>query len=230
MRPRSVPRDNGIIESRGARDYRALNVSRREDPLPLIPAQCSEAGSVLGRAFRDDPIACAVLKDLSPHIRLKRLTIGFSVTLRACVSRSWPLALSSDGGIAGVALIHPPGAYPLPWTAQLRNVIRIVSTTGLYGLGRWQTWLRAIDRRHPREPHLYLEHLGVEPALQGRGLGSSLLEVLSDRANREGLACFLETANPRNLPLYRRFGFEVVAEEAILDVPTWFMRRECPQI
>ncbi len=181
---------------------------------------------MLGRAFRDDPIACAVLKDLAPHIRLKRLTIGFSVTLRTCVNRSWPLALNLDGRIAAVALIHPPGAYPLPWATQLRNVIRIVSATGVYGLGRWRTWLQAIERQHPPEPHLYLELLGVEPALQGRGLGSSLLAALTERADREGLACFLETANPRNLPLYRGFDFEVVGEEAILDVPTWFMRRD----
>ncbi len=48
------------------------------------------------------------------------------------------------------------------------------------------------------------------------------------QADADGLLCYLETANPRNLPLYQRHGFQVVAE---VDLPKggpciWTMKRE----
>jgi hypothetical protein len=35
----------------------------------------------------------------------------------------------------------------------------------------------------------------------------------------------LENANPRNLPFYQRFGFQVLINKDIIDIPTWFMWR-----
>jgi len=48
------------------------------------------------------------------------------------------------------------------------------------------------------------------------------------RADAEGLLCYVETEKERNLPFYRRHGFEVVVED---DMPNggphfWTMRRE----
>ena len=43
-------------------------------------------------------------------------------------------------------------------------------------------------------------------------------------ANEE--ASYLETEKPENVALYQRFGFEIVDEAEVLDVPNWFMWRE----
>ncbi len=64
---------------------------------------------------------------------------------------------------------------------------------------------------HPTYPHWYLPWLAVTPALQGRGLGGRLLEHGLAIVNVDGLPAFLETPNPRTVPLYERHGFEVVA-------------------
>lgn len=64
---------------------------------------------------------------------------------------------------------------------------------------------------HPTYPHWYLPWLAVAPASQGRGLGSRLLEHCLATVDANRLPAFLETPNPRTVPLYERHGFEVIA-------------------
>lgn len=64
---------------------------------------------------------------------------------------------------------------------------------------------------HPTYPHWYLPWLAVAPACQGRGLGGRLLEHGLAIVDAERLPAFLETPNPRTVPLYERHGFEVIA-------------------
>jgi GNAT superfamily N-acetyltransferase len=63
---------------------------------------------------------------------------------------------------------------------------------------------------HPKAPHWYLPWLGVDPARQGRGLGSLMLKHTLRRVDETGLPAYLESSNPKNIPLYERFGFETL--------------------
>lgn len=63
----------------------------------------------------------------------------------------------------------------------------------------------------PAVPHWYLPLIGVEPAQQGRGIGSALLRPVLAECDRDGLPAYLEATNPRNVALYLRHGFEVAA-------------------
>jgi ribosomal protein S18 acetylase RimI-like enzyme len=65
---------------------------------------------------------------------------------------------------------------------------------------------------HPSEPHWYLPMIGVDPTEQGRGYGSALLRRGLARCDAERLPAYLESTNPRNVPLYERFGFKVVGQ------------------
>ena len=71
--------------------------------------------------------------------------------------------------------------------------------------------LEQMAAAHPTHPHWYLPWLAVAPALQGRGLGARLLEHSLSIVDADGLPAFLETPNPRTVPLYERHGFEVIA-------------------
>jgi ribosomal protein S18 acetylase RimI-like enzyme len=64
---------------------------------------------------------------------------------------------------------------------------------------------------HPTDPHWYLPWLAVDPDRQGAGLGGRLLAGCLAIVDESGLPAFLETPNPRNVGLYRRHGFEVIA-------------------
>jgi ribosomal protein S18 acetylase RimI-like enzyme len=77
-----------------------------------------------------------------------------------------------------------------------------------------------IDAHHPAEPHWYLSMIGVDPARQGRGLGSAMLaHCLATLVDAEGAIAYLESSNPKNTPLYERFGFEVIGQIQPADFP-----------
>ena len=76
-----------------------------------------------------------------------------------------------------------------------------------------------MDRHHPDEPHWYLSMIGVDPARQGRGLGSALLAETLDLVDADGLPAYLESSNPKNVPLYERFGFAVIGQIQPADFP-----------
>eukprot|EP01041_Mallomonas_annulata_P030478 gene30478-52615_t len=59
---------------------------------------------------------------------------------------------------------------------------------------------------HPEEPHWYLSMIGVDPSHHGQGLGSALLKAGLQRCDADGLPAYLESSNPKNVPLYERFG------------------------
>jgi ribosomal protein S18 acetylase RimI-like enzyme len=71
--------------------------------------------------------------------------------------------------------------------------------------------LEQMSAAHPSYVHWYLPWLAVDPARQGEGLGSTLLAHGLRIVDAEHLPAFLETPNPRTVPLYERHGFEVVA-------------------
>ena len=61
----------------------------------------------------------------------------------------------------------------------------------------------------------YLAHLGVEPALRGRGIGAALVDHLAAQAaalGRMPLALDVAVGNPRAQALYERCGFAVTGE------------------
>jgi GNAT superfamily N-acetyltransferase len=82
------------------------------------------------------------------------------------------------------------------------------------------------ERVHPA-PCVVLAGIGVDPSVRRRGIGSALLHAGLERADRGRSAVFLGTNSERNLPLYERHGFAVVAEEPVPGggPPTWAMLR-----
>ncbi len=65
---------------------------------------------------------------------------------------------------------------------------------------------------HPHDAHWYLPLIGVDPVRQGQGLGSALLSHALAECDRQHLPAYLESSNPKNVPLYERHGFEVIGK------------------
>jgi ribosomal protein S18 acetylase RimI-like enzyme len=73
---------------------------------------------------------------------------------------------------------------------------------------------------HPEEPCWYLPLIGVDPTCQGRGYGSALLRYALEQVDGTGAPAYLESSNPRNVPLYERHGFEVLGRIQAGSSPT----------
>ena len=60
---------------------------------------------------------------------------------------------------------------------------------------------------HPTGVHYYLTLAGVDPPLQGRGVGSELLRAGLDRCDEQRLPAYLEATSRGSRDLYARHGF-----------------------
>src|ERR1700747_1344886 len=61
-------------------------------------------------------------------------------------------------------------------------------------------------RKYTRYCHLYM--IGVVPEAHGKGLERSLMNPMIRRMKEESIPLFLETANRRNVDIYKKKGFE----------------------
>lgn len=77
-----------------------------------------------------------------------------------------------------------------------------------------------MDGYHPAEPCWYLPMIGVDPVHQGHGHGSALLRHALEQCDRDGAIAYLESSNPRNIPLYERNGFERIGSIQAGSSPT----------
>jgi ribosomal protein S18 acetylase RimI-like enzyme len=71
-----------------------------------------------------------------------------------------------------------------------------------------------VVRTKPQEKDLYIHQIAVDPARQGTGVGSWLLQRIDEVARARGLGGLsLETAEMAvaNIRLYQRHGFEIVS-------------------
>ncbi|KAL7929863.1 acyl-CoA N-acyltransferase [Trichoderma chlorosporum] len=76
---------------------------------------------------------------------------------------------------------------------------------------------RAQSRDLGSRPAIILKLIGTHPKAQRRGAGSLLMAWVTELADREGLPCWV-TGSPAAVPLYKKFGFQVM-EEITVDIP-----------
>jgi GNAT superfamily N-acetyltransferase len=184
-----------------------------------------QAAQVLGRAFADEPVSVEVLKKFTPEKRIQALTNDFSDEILLCIRKGCPVQVNGNGTVVAAAVIYPPGAYPLPGFHQWMLLVKSYVKNGFYDIRGWMKWLEEADKMHPSEPHYYLEYVGVEPEHQRKGLGTAIVQHMVDKADELNVGCYLENANPYNLPFYQRFGFQVISEKEVIGIPAWFMWR-----
>ncbi|QBD76961.1 N-acetyltransferase [Ktedonosporobacter rubrisoli] len=201
-------------------------MSQTDEFQPLTPQQLTQASAMIGKAFWADPLSIYIY----PHEaeRARRLVLMYSIPLRYALRYGETLVAS---GLTGVSCWISPEYTNLDNLRMLRvGALRAACGMGLVGLWRINaadSYTRNIHRRCISEPHWYLWLLGVEPALQGQGLGSRLLRAGLERVDAASLPCYLDTTNPANVAFYQKFGFRLVHQATIPDsnVGVWSMIR-----
>ena len=162
------------------------------------PSEAERAVAVIVLAFAADPVARWSYPDPAQYLEY------FPAVVRAFGGRAFARGTGYHvEGFAGAALWLPPGVG-LDEEAMAAIMERSVPAER-------QPEISAVFERmgsyHPHEPHWYLPLIGVDPARQGGGLGSALLQHALERCDREHAPAYLELTNPANIRLYRRHGF-----------------------
>lgn len=82
-----------------------------------------------------------------------------------------------------------------------------------------------IKKIQPKERMCYLWFIGVNPIYQGSGIGSKLLREIIKESEKEDRPIYLETSTMKNLPWYKKFGFEVY-NKLELSYTLYFLKRK----
>ena len=71
----------------------------------------------------------------------------------------------------------------------------------------------------------YLWFIGVDPEHQNEGIGSILLDDIIEDSERKRRPIYLETSTVKNLPWYKKFGFQIY-HELNLSYKLFFLKRD----
>jgi len=184
---------------------------------PVAERDMKKALETLVLAFAADPVERWLYPEAHDYLQ------SFPAFLAAFGGRAfneqtaWKLA-----DFSAVALWLPPGAEP-----DGDSIVAIL-TESVSPAKHDDTFavVGQMDEAHPTFPHWYLPWFGVDPALQGSGLGGQLMEQCLRIVDQDHLPVYLETPNPRTLPFYGRYDFAVTGEaQAGTCPPVTFMLR-----
>jgi GNAT superfamily N-acetyltransferase len=187
------------------------------------PDEIDEAVTVAARAMCTSPMAYAVLGE--DHDRRYHHTRRLFSRLYKLAVHQRPLVARLDGRVVA----STNDLVEFACRARPIDVARSLPAHALLGpraAVRTARWLNDWEHRDPDRPHAHYGPFGVEPELQGQGIGGLVLREYTRRLDDAGEDSYLETEKPENVALYQRFGFEIVDEAEFMGVPNWFMWRE----
>ena len=189
----------------------------------LHPDELPAAAGAAARALQDDPASVACYGD-DVLVRLAQTHSLFG-DLFSRVTAAQHGALVGRCVIA-VAGVLPPGgcvgAMMAPYVEGTLAAPEPPLGDPLRPAVLWATWAA----HDPTEEHWHIGPVGVEPGLQGLGIGRAVMESLCAELDEHSRLGWLETNKERNVRFYSGLGFEVVDRADGLGVPSWFMRRD----
>jgi ribosomal protein S18 acetylase RimI-like enzyme len=177
----------------------------------------------MARTFYDDPVTSHIFRNEAR--RDAALRAYFRTQMKADYLPFGGCYTAE--GYAGSAIWAPAGK---PLHTGLRALLTMVPVFP-YVVTNMKTTMQLlalVESKHPHEPHWYLASLGTAVEQQGKGVGGALMRPVLEHCDAEGIPCYLESSKERNLPFYRRHGFEVVEEVTLPDDGPllWTMWRE----
>ncbi|THZ50315.1 hypothetical protein D6C88_09871 [Aureobasidium pullulans] len=184
-------------------------------------AEYKQAAQCLAEAFADDDVARYFIEvpDRAHWTEKQKWDLHVSILeymTYAHILKGLVLAAGSDYGC--VALWMLPGQNMDDYLTILRS-------------GMWRLWYklsaegktRFFDEFFPLlhdtklevmgardDESYYLVYIGTKPAARGKGYARKCIEYVTNSADAEGRACYLESSNAANPAIYRKYGFEII--------------------
>jgi predicted N-acetyltransferase YhbS len=87
-------------------------------------------------------------------------------------------------------------------------------------------WFREWAAHDPVEQHWHLGPIGVLPSRQGMGVGTELMQRFCREVDKCSATAYLETDLDENVRFYEKFGFKLISESTIFNVPNRYMLRD----
>lgn len=200
----------------GAFAVEAMKTARESGSVAraALASDSARIGATLANAFHDDPLICFLLDDAARRPaampKLFELLFRFALPSGAC---------DVTTGFEAAAIWLPPGAWHIPIWRYLTSAGAFLSIFGVTGCLRALKTMDYIESRHPKEPHVYLQVIGTDPAFQGKGYGGVVMRRRLAEIDARRLPAYLESSKASNIPIYQSFGFEVTGEITVPGGP-----------
>jgi len=178
---------------------------------------------VLARAFDDDPMTnWACLQD---GYRAERIVTSMHIGLHLALPFDEIYTTHDQTGAAGWI---PPGKTDFRLRALPMLLTKGIRVTGARRAISFLILAVILEKHRPKTPHWYLQPLGVEPSLHGKGIGCALVQPILNRCDQDRIPACLATQTEKNVRFYEHRGFKVLER---LKLPfgapdTWIMWRE----
>lgn len=200
-------------------DLAFASTHRVPHPIQLAADDAAPCVDLMLLAFANDPCVRWLFPDAARYREF------FPAFVRAFGGKAWTLGTGTRIGQQAAALWLPPGTG-IDEAAVVDLVERGAAPAKQ---AESMQLLEAMGHFHPQEPHWYLPLIGTDPTAQGRGLGSALLQHTLATCDADGLPAYLESTNERNVPLYRRHGFEIVEVLRVGSCPPLTLMQRPPR-
>jgi len=196
--------------------------------IQLNESHIEPAAAILVRAFQNYPLLQGSFSDESQRNKVAPYFFRYSLYYGIQYGKTY----ATTPNLEGVAVWIPSEKFPVTFWRAVRSVpLSVILGFGRAGGGRMKYAGEYVDTIHKRFApfkHWFLQTIGVDPQFQGKGYAGELLRPMFARMDKEGLPCYLETLDKRNISLYEHFGFKVVEKTSIpkTSLTSWAMLRE----
>ena len=167
------------------------------------------AGSVLSKAFSQDPVFNYLIPDTNQ--RLKTLNHYFQHVIKYGLHYG---EVYSTPNLECISVWLPPkNSSHTRWKAIKTGALVLPVKVKWKYLALQNKIYKFTDNLHKKlipYPHWYLSLIGVEPNHQGKGFGQQLLSTAINRIDPEGKPIYLETNNEKNIEIFKRSGFRIL--------------------
>jgi len=192
----------------------------------ISPADLDIACEVVGLAFADNPNTLAIARgDPARAERIMRAGVRVGKLGRPA---STAIVAEHGGDIVGVLNAAAWPECQMSLGEKLKTAPAMIKAIGS-ALPRAFAMLTAWEKHDPKQAHWHIGPIAVRPGLQGQGIGSTMLGSFLETVDAAGLPAYLETDVDRNVPLYERFGFKIIARADINGVDNRFLWRAAAQ-
>jgi GNAT superfamily N-acetyltransferase len=199
----------------------------------LPPNRIDEVVDVLSDAFGNYPVMRFVIGQAGNRYAHCLRTLVHFFTAARFVRNDLVMGVTTDDDkIVAVANINRPGERGSPSSLdELRE--QVWHELGDTARSRYEAYGEATRKFVIEQPHYHLAMLGVRSSYAGQGLARRLLDALHEKSyrDRESRAVTLNTEDPRNIPLYQHFGYQVIGQARVSDeLQTWAFYRDDAQV
>ncbi|RDW81248.1 uncharacterized protein DSM5745_04805 [Aspergillus mulundensis] len=215
--------------------YARLLVKMDVQILPLSKRDIPQAVECIQTVFADDPFFTYMFDPETYNIA--RNAASLSAHFRHGLAIRAPIYIAKDTAsnrVVGICWWHPPeptsSSPPFTHQAQdallsIRQFLFNIRYRGRGGLrlNRYRQWKALQAKKHDRiwtdeRGYYFCNVIAVRAEMRGLGLGRRLVEVVTERADEEGMPCYLESSKGMpNLAIYQKLGFQGVGEIECVD-------------